>query len=230
MKIRKIWPAIVVAAGLGCYTPANATIIDQGGTTLDTATGYEWLDLSFTDGYSYDYAVGGVADTQFGGGWVVATRDEVITFWSNITGITTWPVGTWEASLGGGTAIAALVGYTYEFSNYDGIGMGRHMIGYHSGAINVDELYAGSLGLIFNDKQPGQAFGYSKDNYHTKSGSNTNIGTWLVRGDNIRPQVPSGDVDAESVPEPSQAALLLVGLLGVGFVGKRRSRAAVNPG
>ena len=69
---------VIMTGGLGAS--ASAGVIDQGDITLDQSTGYQWLDLSFTDGQSYSYALG-IANSQFGGGWVIPTSAKVLAFW-----------------------------------------------------------------------------------------------------------------------------------------------------
>ncbi len=221
----KVMAAAVVAAMTGIS--AQATVIDQGDITLDQNTGYQWLDLSFTVGQSYNYALG-IADSQFGGGWVVATSAEVLAFWTSATGITSWPGLTWTSGLDAATStLGALVGYTYEFNYEYSPGLfntGKQIIGYHSGLINVDETNAGSLGLIVNANQPGQGYVEYKSNYYGPYGSAANRGTWLIRGDNIRPQAPSGDIDPDAVPEPSTLGLFGAGFMSLGFIGYGRRR------
>jgi hypothetical protein len=206
---------------------ASAGVIDQGDITLDQSTGYQWLDLSFTDGQSYNYALS-IADSQFGGGWVVATSAEVLTFWTSATGITSWPALTWTSGLDTATStLGALVGYTYEFDYVSPSGFsnaGKQIIGYHSGLINVDETNAGSLGLIVNASQPSQGYVEYKSNYYGQYGGGTNRGTWLVRGDNIRPQAPSGQTNPDAVPASSALGLVGIGFMSLGMIGYGRRR------
>lgn len=60
---------------------ANALLIDNGLTTTDTSTGFEWLDVTATQGKSVNEVLSG-----FGGfvnsGYRYATTDEVINLWS----------------------------------------------------------------------------------------------------------------------------------------------------
>lgn len=229
MKFSKNLVASIVAVTMtgSLAASASAGVVDQGDTTLDQNTGYQWLDLSFTDGQTYNYALG-IADSQFGGGWVVATTAEVLAFWTSATGIASWPTTTWTSGLDTATStIGALVGYTYEFSYEMSPGVwntGKQIIGHHSGQIDVDETYAGSLGLIVNASQPGKGYVEYKSNYYGLSGGGTNRGTWLVRGDNIRPQAPSGDSNSDAVPEPSTLGLLAAGFMSLGMIGYSRRR------
>lgn len=76
----------VLAAGL-CYAAiisnvANAGLIvnDVSDTFVtDTVTGFDWLDMSYTDGKSFnDVSTLILADTLNGGGWEIASKAEVL--------------------------------------------------------------------------------------------------------------------------------------------------------
>lgn len=77
-SFRSLAAAGAVALGLtvAFAAPARALLIDQGVTTLDTATNLEWLDLTESTGRSFDDVSG-----QFGGGdfagWRHANAAEV---------------------------------------------------------------------------------------------------------------------------------------------------------
>lgn len=64
-SFRSLAAASAVALGLtvAFAAPARALLIDQGVTTLDTATNLQWLDLTESTGRSFDDVSG-----QFGGG------------------------------------------------------------------------------------------------------------------------------------------------------------------
>ena len=61
--------AALCLAALLASSAADATLINEGNYTLDTDTGLEWLNLSFTAGRSYDT----VAPDAAAYGWRVAT-------------------------------------------------------------------------------------------------------------------------------------------------------------
>jgi hypothetical protein len=69
---KKLLPLLFLFAGF----QANATLIDNGSTTVDTATNLEWLDVTATLGESYNSVIGG-----FGGyiadGYSVATTSQL---------------------------------------------------------------------------------------------------------------------------------------------------------
>ena len=68
----------LLAAGLlvGSMTPADATLIDNGPYTTDTAAGLEWLDFSYTVGLTYNQVNAGTFVTT--GGFRYATELEVL--------------------------------------------------------------------------------------------------------------------------------------------------------
>jgi len=66
----------------------NAAIIDNGLTTLDTDTGYEWLDVTETTNCSYEImSSGGNCNTIDLNSWTFALTADVYQLWSN-AGIT----------------------------------------------------------------------------------------------------------------------------------------------
>ena len=66
----------------------NAAIIDNGLTTLDTDTGYEWLDVTETTNCSYEImSSGGNCNTIDLNSWTFASTADVYQLWSN-AGIT----------------------------------------------------------------------------------------------------------------------------------------------
>ena len=66
----------------------NAAIIDNGLTTLDTDTGYEWLDVTETTNCSYEImSSGGNCNAIDLNSWTFASTADVYQLWSN-AGIT----------------------------------------------------------------------------------------------------------------------------------------------
>lgn len=61
MKIRSILLSLALLSG---SASANAILVDNEDFTTDTRTGLDWLDMSFTDGYSYNEVLGLIT-----GGW-----------------------------------------------------------------------------------------------------------------------------------------------------------------
>jgi len=68
--------AMLLAIVCGYSTESHATLIDQGGTTLQTSANLEWLDLSATAGLSINAILGG-AGNFINDGWQFATFSQV---------------------------------------------------------------------------------------------------------------------------------------------------------
>ncbi len=99
--------------------PASATsiLMNQGSTTLDPATGLEWLDLTLTAGQSYDAVAAGYGGYTTGG-WKYATRDQVAQLFTDAGGSGVYPEDaatagnntTFDAAL----ALSLLLGATFN--------------------------------------------------------------------------------------------------------------------
>ena len=77
--LKRIVATVVVIAWAGS---ANATLIDNGGTTTDTDTGLKWLDLTSTIGFSVDAFLADTGGFQ-SAGWSVALGSQVDTLFVN---------------------------------------------------------------------------------------------------------------------------------------------------
>ena len=63
--------------------PSQATLIDLGDLTLDTQTGFEWLDLPLNRGISYDGMLASNLNGYGEAGFRYATIDEVLGLWNH---------------------------------------------------------------------------------------------------------------------------------------------------
>ena len=185
---------------------ANATLINNGDSTIDTGTGLEWLDLTLTQEQSYNSIVGG-----FGGyanqGYVHATLDQLCGLWGNAGADTPrcrseFNVGTEHISQGSYDLLTTLLGRTDvngTWGLFDGGFIESRLTGY--GCINgIDpntcfEMMTGPL-TVYRQLKWGII-----DRTHGR------VGNWLVR-----------------VPEPSIAVLMASGLMIFG-VARRKNRA-----
>ena len=75
---------LICAALLIGMSNANATLISAndavygaGSLTQDTVTGLEWLDLTISQGFSYNNVINGVGNSFLANGFVVATLTQV---------------------------------------------------------------------------------------------------------------------------------------------------------
>ena len=202
---------------------AESAVIDLGISTLDQNTGFEWLDLTVTNGMSYDAVISGVADTYNGGGWVVATRDEILAFWTSITGITSWPLYWTTDTAGAAHQVATFTGYTSQpldpwQTGYNHFVQGHYVELLPGGGVDVQSF---SLGAA--DRTP--TLGYlgewgSVPTDHNAFGG----GTWLVRGNVIRPDPKPDGIVPDAVPVGSAVGFLGLGLLSLGALQHRRRK------
>jgi len=85
MSLNKIWRGASFAAAvlLGTLTGAQAGIIDHGTYLTDTGTGLDWLDLTATQGLSYN----SVLSAMPAGGWHYASLSDVSTLFVSAGGV-----------------------------------------------------------------------------------------------------------------------------------------------
>ena len=211
MVNKSIIGATCACAFMLITTTSHAALIDNGGSTIDSDTGLEWLDLTATVGQGYNDIIGG-----FGGyaaaGYVHATTSQLCTLWSNagagLPGCTSSTEKlTGSISQASADHITGLFGDT-TISNdifsslgiFDGGQIGSGFIGL--GCIEAGERGACSLGPPFAERD--LQWAYLTD-------SSGNAGNWLVR-------------DAV-VPIPSAVWLFGSGLLGLIGFARRKANA-----
>jgi hypothetical protein len=191
---KKLLPLLLLFTGF----QANAVIIDQTATTLDTDTGFEWLDMSYTDGITYAAALAG-SNTFEGGGWRNASYLEVVELASNAVGYDiTSTFGFHSASFVGLSALTDFLGMTYISGSHTII-VGNVDIG---GGLDRVRFGYGSMDGFYGDNSVVTGWDGVIDPH-------VRIGTFLVR--------------SSAVPEPSIIALFGLGLVGIGFARRRQS-------
>lgn len=72
--------ALLITAAMG-VTSSQAALVDQGNITLDDATNLEWLDVSATNGFSYNSAEASTYVTV--DGFRHAIQAEIVTLYTN---------------------------------------------------------------------------------------------------------------------------------------------------
>lgn len=200
--------------------PASAAsiLLDQGLTTLDPGTQLEWLDLSQTQGKSYNEVAAG-----YGGytssGWRFATREELSQLFTDAGGggtypettITTGNNPTYETAL----RLALLLGTTDIGSSADILtfsGLGyladfrvsssgiEHFVGFFVGTLMTGQV-EGDLGVPMS-RRADMAYPF--------------IGSYLVRN------------AVATTPLPAALPLFLSALVGLGFAASRRRKGGAG--
>jgi len=77
---------IIALVGLTLSLSANSTIVDLGTITRDTTTGLDWLDVTETQGLSYNEVVAQMVDDGAYEGWRYALTAEVGSFFDAFGG------------------------------------------------------------------------------------------------------------------------------------------------
>jgi hypothetical protein len=168
---------------------ANAALIDNGASTVDTASGFEWLDLSATKGMSVESALAAYS----GAGYYYANDSQVSGFLASFGIAYSFSAGsvvTLTPSAASVLNFLSLVGVTATSSLGDAAAGGFALAGQgRSAYLCISNGRCGPQSFV-NDADFSDGF--------------PTIGQFLVRG-------------VATVPEPGTLALLSLGLLGLGM-------------
>ena len=199
---------LAMMAALG-DTRAHAILIDSGISTIDTATGLEWLDLPQTSGVRYNDVAAG-----FGGfipidGYQYATVSQVSTLFTN---------AGFNFQAGSSRPVdASAVALLLDLLGCTGSCLTNSPFG--EGMMDLDVFSPTQAGLSFYlaNVLTGGDFttavtGASRTDIccFAKTAANAAIGSFLIR----------------PAPEPSTLALFATGLALLAFLGWRRRKAA----
>lgn len=214
MSLSKFWLGISVAATLfvGTLTGAQAGLIDHGSYLSDTGTGLDWLDLTATQGLSYNAVLGAMP----AGGWHYATLADVATLFTNAGG-----VGPFNFTGNNGLAIVqgpatsllkSLMGDTSPLNISGGAGL----------TSDVDLAVGGpgpypNLIAMYLDYPPTTNYLLVPFGENYPNNSDANIGSFLIRTSSVR-TVP--------VPEPFTLSLFGAGLVGAAALRRRNKKQA----
>ena len=93
---------MLFAVAMGLLISASLTqaaLIDNGGFTTDTATGLDWLDMSNTDGNSYNQTLTAISAGGSLVGWRFATSAEFDGLINAAVGTPYTQTGVWDAAI-----------------------------------------------------------------------------------------------------------------------------------
>jgi len=193
IKVKSVLGALALAltatahAGISDLQERDYLIQDDGLITYDGSTGMEWLDLTFTQGYS-------MLETEanasiWANGWQWADHDQILTLFSHGSGIdgeVNFPI----VELLGPSTTGNIPGeYIYNFA----IGTSRGLLGGTDPDGNDEFDGATMRGDLYLTPEARQIYvgcgnsgeippcAYFRGLVHSESGSDENTGMWLVR-------------------------------------------------
>jgi len=183
---------------------ANAGLIDNGNTTIDTANNLEWLDLSYTEGLSFNEAMSStfVANENYR----LATHDDLLSLYVTVG----FNVGSSNYPGEGVLSLFKSLGCTYDVECAENIGWRKTRARYYNGQYSSN-IPAYSFTNWF-ETNGGRHFGGTfKENFWTPADrshdtKDSNIATLLVRS-----------TIATTVPEPSTLAIFALSMVGLVF-------------
>ena len=210
MKSRLLGAVSTFAITIVLSTSANAAVVSADWqsvgdnlVTRDTASGLDWLDLTITDGMSYDQVISKLLPGGQFDGFRLATSAEVITLWRNF-GIDLSQSALWQTS---GYNPLLDVAVTFLGSTYN-----TDPITYPYGGADGITSDVPPFGLLLHDVLGATYYSgftyYYRDNNvaRTDSGGYINSGAYLV----------------QAVSVPAAVWLFGSGLFGLVGVAKRK--------
>lgn len=183
---------------------AHAVLVDNGTYTTDTDTELDWLDMSFTNGMSYNAVVSAITGGSLNG-WRFATSSEF------------------------DTLINSAVGYTYTAISYDStiLSQMQNLISLMGSTYNSGTTYAYAVGYVDSaslSNADARQFGFHIPNGYVRPESSTSWdqnkdyagsmqGSFLVRA-----SAPSS-----KVPDAGSTSILLgLALAGLAIAKRRK--------
>lgn len=203
-RLRRSAATLLVLAAAFCPQMASATLVDQGQTTFDTATGLEWLDMSQSVGISAQSIIAGTDPNNLGdAGWILATVAQITTLATN-------------------AGIAEPFDGTLTPSNYPGANLLIALLG-RTGQTNLNFIQA------FSADAPPSPPGFLQTPVVLASitdcpacfGGADFRPFLIVPADVTNPTIGNWLVRSAPIPEPNALALVALALAGLGVARRR---------
>jgi len=186
-------------AGLGVSADGN-------NLTLDTVTGFYWLDIDIFYGETYPSVESTLLANPAYSDFVIAARDDVGTFFEHLgLTVTNWPNNTQIDEAGSGAYLSALAHTGGTTGN------GGRIYGFTSTADGPNKYIATARYTVHTNHGHGNHHQTGADNTHLPTASDAAKGTWIYRS-------------GAAVPEPSSLAMFGIGAGVMGLVSIRRRR------
>jgi hypothetical protein len=208
-QIRRAASVIGVAAAmlLGTFAGAQANIIDHGSYLSDTGTGLDWLDITATQGQSYNSVLGSMP----AGGWHYASLADVATLFTNAG-------GTPPYDFSGGNGLAAVQGAATSLllnlmgdTNFFGLPAGAGLTSDIDLAVGCCGPYPNFL-AVYIDFPPTTNYLLTPFLEMYPTDSDRTVGSFLIRD--------------TKVPEPITLSLFGAGLAGAIRLRRRAKKQA----
>lgn len=210
--------------GLTLSLTANALIVDLGNITRDTISGLDWLDLTETNGRSYNDISGKLGTGQEFEGWRYATVVEVQALWKEFGLINGVFDPIYESDLTQYQAFiyaVTLLGNTFnewkpEWYDYGAVGItaDTYEDPFSPDSPNLYQYGNGLYHAIDTDSWDGDSYVYRST--ILSDGANTRNGSYLVYQNSPPIFVPP------EVPVPAAAWLFGSALLGLAGIRRKK--------